>query len=281
MRCFLLPASGIERFLSFFGRLAYLETAMSDTKIKDSPPIAAKLRGPGPGRYRLPSTCGFKGHDFTRDMKPAYSFGKRLGTSFISTNKFSPGPVYFIDTRYTRHGPDGTPHYSILGRPKDQNVFKTPGPGNYQNERVHPQGERNAPKYSMGSRTRYRACDSFPAPNSYSLPQLLGSKVINKFSSASYSMTARSITGSFVEDLAKTPGPALYSVAEKNTKRRQAPCYSMLARRYMPGDKTTKPGPGAYHPETVSYNRPRAPQFSMGIRHSEFVTPFVNEPSEE
>lgn len=250
---------------------------MTDGQAKDSPPIAAKLRGPGPGRYKLPSTCGFTGHDFTKNMTPAYSFGKRLGTSFLTTNKFSPGPIYFIDFRFTRHGKDGTPHYSILGRPRNPNVFKTPGPGNYQNEKVHPQGERHAPKYSMGSRTRYRACDSYPSPNSYTLPQLLGSKVINKMSSASYSMTARSITGSFDEDLAKTPGPARYSIVDPNTSRKQAPCYSMLARRYMPGDKTTKPGPGAHHPESVNINRPRPAQYSIGIRHSEYVTPFVNE----
>lgn len=37
--------------------------------------------GPGPGRYALPSTVGFKSHDFTKYMKPAYSFGHRLDNS--------------------------------------------------------------------------------------------------------------------------------------------------------------------------------------------------------
>lgn len=245
-----------------------------------TPLIAAKLRGPGPGRYKLPSTCGYIGHDFTKYMKPAYSFGKRLGTSFVADNKYSPGPVYYIEPRYTRNGKDGTPHYSLLGRPRDPNVFRTPGPGKYQNEKVHPQGERYAPKYSMGSRTRYRQCDSYPSPNSYGLPSLLGSKVINKFSSASYSMTGRSKTGGFDEDLAKTPGSAKYSIVDPNSYRKRAPCYSMLARRYMPGDKTQKPGPGAYYPEMVSINRPRAPQFSTGIRHSEYITPLINEPGD-
>ncbi|CAK8692727.1 unnamed protein product [Clavelina lepadiformis] len=244
---------------------------------KPTPVIAAKLRGPGPGRYKLPSTCGFKGHDFTQNMKPAYSFGKRLGNSFINDNKCSPGPMYCIESRFTRHGRDGTPHYSILGRPKDLNVFRTPGPGKYENEKVHPQGERHAPKHSMGSRTRYRKCDSYPASNSYGLPSLLGSKVINKASSASYSMTGRSLAGSFAEDLAKTPGSARYSIVDPNMYRKRAPRYSMLARRYMPGDKTTKPGPGAHYPEMVSINRPRAPHFSTGIRHSEYITPLIND----
>ena len=37
--------------------------------------------GPGPGRYALPSTCGFNKHDFTKKMLPAYSFGQRLENS--------------------------------------------------------------------------------------------------------------------------------------------------------------------------------------------------------
>ena len=37
--------------------------------------------GPGPGRYGLPSTCGAVKHDFTKHMKPSYSFGKRLENS--------------------------------------------------------------------------------------------------------------------------------------------------------------------------------------------------------
>lgn len=34
--------------------------------------------GPGPGRYGLPSTCGFTSHDPTKRKNPAYSFGQRL-----------------------------------------------------------------------------------------------------------------------------------------------------------------------------------------------------------
>ena len=45
--------------------------------------IGSKLKGPGPGRYGLPSTCGQTAHDITQHMKPSYSFGKHLGLSFI------------------------------------------------------------------------------------------------------------------------------------------------------------------------------------------------------
>lgn len=117
--------------------------------------------------------------------------------------------------------------------------------------------------------------DATPSPNSYTLPQLLGPKVPNKSSSSSYSMTARAKAGGFSEDLAKTPGPGRYHTIEPNSVKNKAPQYSMLGRSYMPGDSTRKPGPGAYSPEKVYVNKRKAPSFSLGIRHSEFVTPLI------
>ena len=82
--------------------------------------------------------------------------------------------------------------------------------------------------------------DNVPSANSYTLPTLLGSKVPNKASSASYSMAARAYTGSFSEDLAKTPGPGRYNAVTNDTYTRKSPAYSMLGRSYMPGGMTTK-----------------------------------------
>ena len=77
--------------------------------------------------------------------------------------------------------------------------------------------------------------DNVPSANSYTLPTLLGSKVPNKASSSSYSMAARAYTGSFSEDLAKTPGPGRYNAVHTYTYTKKAPAYSMLGRSYMPG----------------------------------------------
>lgn len=77
--------------------------------------------------------------------------------------------------------------------------------------------------------------DNTPSANSYTLPPLLGSKVPNKASSAAYSMAARAYTGSFSEDLAKTPGPGRYHAIAPDTYTRKAPAYSMLGRSYLPG----------------------------------------------
>lgn len=42
-------------------------------------------------------------------------------------------------------------------------------------------------------------------------------------------------------------------------------------------DATMKPGPGAYSPERVYFNKKQAPKFSMGVKHSEFMTPLILE----
>ena len=187
----------------------------------------------------------------------------------------SPGPVYFVNPYITRHGRDGTPMYSILGRQNDPNCFKTPSPGTYSPEKVHPQGERYAPAYSVGARSRYRKRDGNPAPNIYCLPQLLGPRQPNRLTDPSHSMTGRTDVGSYCEDLSKTPGPGQYNAIEPNIIRTKRPQYSMQGRSYMPRDNTQKPGPGQHSPEKVNLNKPNPPKPSLGIRHSDFVTPLL------
>ncbi|CAI8027666.1 Outer dense fiber protein 3 [Geodia barretti] len=237
---------------------------------RNRPVLAAQEKGPGSGRYSLPTCVGHRGHDPTKKCMPHYSFGKRLENPMFRKD-CSPGPGYYIDSATTRFGTGGTPSYSILGRQMDPKVFKTPSPGAYYPEKVHPQGEKHAPAYSMSARTRNPKKDNTPSPNSYQLPSLLGSKVPNKRSSAAYSMAYRSSTGAFSEDLAKTPGPGHYNAVAPNVYVKKAPVYSMLSRSYMPGDSTKKPGPGAYSPEKVSCNKMSSPKYSLGIRHSEYV----------
>lgn len=238
------------------------------------PLIGAKLKGPGPGRYQLPTSCGQVGHDSTKQKQPAYSFGQYLGPSFLKSI-CSPGPVIRVNPEYTRHGKDGTARYTLQGRRRDIEGFRTPGPGRYDNQSCHPQGQRNSEKYTMRSRTQYKKGDSFPSPNSYTLPQLIGPKIPNKGASQAYSMTARREIGSCTQDLHHTPGPARYSHVEQNKYNQSAPKYSMLARRFVPGDKTQKPGPGTHYPEHVTLTKSQMPKHSMGIRHSEYITPLL------
>ena len=79
--------------------------------------------------------------------------------------------------------------------------------------------------------------DSNPSPNTYTLPTMLGDKVVSRSSSANFVMTGRSKLGGFDCDYAKTPGPARYSVTSADTSGRKAPAYSMLSRQFMPGGK--------------------------------------------
>ncbi|TWW57861.1 outer dense fiber protein 3-like protein 2b [Takifugu rubripes] len=238
--------------------------------------ITGKERGPGPGRYGLPPTVGFVGHDFTKLTSPAYSFhGKMTGNMYCVDS--SPGPKYHIDARMTRFGRDGTPAYSMLGRIKSKKQqFQTPGPGTYSPERAPPCNlQRRPPCFTMRSRTQYRSTDSVPAPNKYCLPPVMGPQVPNKPSSASYTMSRSYSTGGPSVDLAKTPGPCRYNTTDLNLYLPRQPAFSMLGRHKMPRDATKKPGPGEYNPEKVTVNRARAPAYSLGIRHSEFVTPLV------
>ncbi|KAM4575653.1 outer dense fiber protein 3-like protein 2b isoform 1-T1 [Fundulus diaphanus] len=241
------------------------------------PAIAGKEKGPGPGRYGLPPTIGFIGHDFTKPTGPAYSFYGRISNNMLSVDS-SPGPQYHVDAKMTRFGKDGTPAYSMLSRTKGQieELFSTPGPGAYSPEKAPPCNlQRRPPSYTMGSRTRYRSADSVPAPNKYTLPPLLGPRIPNKRASASYTMPGTFSTGGPSVDLAKTPGPCRYNSTDPSVYLRRQPAFSMLGRHNLPKEKSKNPGPGTYNPEDVTAHRTRAPAYSMGVRHSEFVTPLV------
>lgn len=132
----------------------------------------------------------------------------------------------------------------------------------------------------MRTRTRYRKRDQQPAANKYSLPILLGSRVPNKKSYPSYSMTGRPTVGGYLEDVAKAPGPGSHDAVHPDVTRSKKPLYSMLGRHTMPGDNTNKPGPGTHRPENVTVNKRKYPSHSLGIRHSEFVVPLIVEVSD-
>ena len=200
--------------------------------------IEAKLRGPGPGRYALPTTCGSGRHDFTKQMKPTFSFARQLPIPNTVINTFSLTLTYST-FRFTVRD------LSILSKMKWLDSEKTEPPNTLSSavgkslkpswlpdpettritaaihkvssaqirlELLIDLGEKHAPKYSMGSRTKYRKCDAYPASNSYELPQLIGPKIPSKTASNAYSMTSRRRIGSFDQDLAKTPGAARFDI---------------------------------------------------------------------
>ncbi|KAF7705871.1 outer dense fiber protein 3-like protein 2a isoform X2 [Silurus meridionalis] len=251
---------------------------MEEEVTRRRPLIAARVQGPGPGHYALPPTIGYINHDYTKPSSPAYSFHRRMSSKMLFEDS-SPGPQYHVDSKITRFGRDGTPSYSMLGRKKAGAVtFQTPGPGSYSPEKAPPLNwHYRPPSYTMGSRTRYRIVDAVPPPNRYTLPNLLGSHIPNKPSSACYSMSRRMKVGAPSEDLAMTPGPAYYNRTEPSIYMNRQPSFSIQSRHNIPSDATRKPGPGTHFPEKVTAHLPKAPSFTMGVRHSEFVTPLVIE----
>ncbi|KAJ8378540.1 hypothetical protein AAFF_G00238450 [Aldrovandia affinis] len=234
-----------------------LEDSMGETE-KKRPIIAGRERGPGPGRYALPPTIGYIGHDYTKPASPAYSFHRKMSSKLYSVDS-SPGPRYNIDAKLTRFGRDGTPSYSMLGRSRGSaGLFQTPGPGAYSPEAAPPlNSHRRPPSYTMGARTCYRTLDAVPAPNKYTLPVLMGSHVPTKPASACYSMSARCKSGGSSQDMAMTPGPGKYNSTDPNVYLPRRPAFSMLRRYTVPSDATRKPGPGTHDAEKVVVNKPR------------------------
>uniref|UniRef100_A0A3Q3WH87 Uncharacterized protein n=1 Tax=Mola mola TaxID=94237 RepID=A0A3Q3WH87_MOLML len=239
--------------------------------VKKRPLISARERGPGPGRYALPPTVGYLNHDFTKPSSPAYSFHSRMSSAMISVDS-SPGPRYHIDAKVTRFGRMDSPSYSILGE-----KFQNPGPGAYRPEKAPPlNSDHRAPAYTMGARTRYRCVDAVPAPNRfYTLPNLLGCHVPHKPSSASYSFSSRRKVGAPSEDLSMSPGPAKYNSTDPDVYHQRQPSFSMQSRTKRPNYSFANPGPGTYSPEKFHVHLPRQPSYTLGVRHSEFVTPLV------
>lgn len=111
-------------------------TKTSNTPNKAIIRLSCMERGPGPGKYCLPGTCGRGDHDPTKYSKPAYSFGTKLK----SPKEYkSPGPVYFVPPNITRRGPDGTASYSMTARRQGPSQLNTPGPSEcmYSMIRIH------------------------------------------------------------------------------------------------------------------------------------------------
>uniref|UniRef100_A0A8I3PZ20 Ciliary microtubule associated protein 1B n=3 Tax=Canis lupus TaxID=9612 RepID=A0A8I3PZ20_CANLF len=227
-------------------------------------PIAALYRGPGP-KYLLPPNTGYTLHDPSRPRAPAFSFGARLPPPRTFCG---PGPGHLVPARMTVRGPDGSPAYSIHGRPRPAAPLLTPGPGRYFPERAGNATYPSAPRHSIAPRNwGAHAEQQTPGPATYTVPSLLGPRVVGKVSAPTYSICGRSAVGSFCEDLSKTPGPCAYHVVSPAIYKARAPQFSMLARTSPPRDNSLNPGPAAYSVD--QHRKPRG--WSFGIRHSDYL----------
>lgn len=147
---------------------------------------------------------------------------------------------------------------------------QTPSPNEYHVEKIHPLEEPNAPAYSMGLRTRYWECSPSPAPNSYTLPGTLGPRSPITTSAPCVSMASSASVWGYATDPVKGPGPAKYTVPDPDVYLHHQPSHS-ISQKFKPSSKDNFPGPPDYSVELVTVHKPKAPRFSLGIRHSDYI----------
>ncbi|XP_010632786.1 outer dense fiber protein 3B [Fukomys damarensis] len=208
--------------------------------------------------------------------------GSRCARSLVVPGLFSgrlgyaaaPPAGHLVPPGWTARGPDGAPAYSIQGRLRHSAPFCTPGPGRYFPERAGNATYPSAPRHTIAPRNwGVGAWQETPGPGTYTVPSLLGPRVVGKVSAPTYSIYGRSAVGSCFEDLSKSPGPCAYHVVNPGVYKTRAPQFTMLARTSPPRDSTLKPGPAAYN-----VNQHRKPGgWSFGIRHSDYLARMVTQ----
>ena len=126
-----------------------------------------KRGGPGPARYVLPNQTGRICHDPTRPVSPAFSFGKRLGSSIIHPWS-SPRPRPLHTPKSNSHRQRGDAF--LLAQEADQASGALPHPGTggpYRPERTPVLDYKRAPKYSFGVKGTDKSTNRVPSPNTY------------------------------------------------------------------------------------------------------------------
>jgi len=228
--------------------------------------------GPGPTAYMLPPTVGYKGHDSSRKRNPAYSIGL-LYDAYKWGNPQSPGPIYNLPKGMTAKGPNGDPAYTIVSR-HDEKMFDRPGPGPcayLPNINVN---RRRPPAFSMSWRTRVNELGNASPGPIYLLPPCLGPKIPDKCASGEATIKGRGIE---VEKLSQSPGP-IYDIGSPNIIKSKGGAVTLKSRWKERKSQSLNAGPGSYNVDRASRKAYRhAPEFSLGIRHSEFAGTFLTE----
>ena len=102
--------------------------------------------------------------------------------------------------------------------------LNVPGPGAYDLRSSGKMVSESAPSYTFGTRAKGRKSDNAPAPNNYSLPQIISQKHVTRKSAPQFSMVGRSKVGGFDEDLKKVQCADMYEVLLRSKIR-----YNILA----------------------------------------------------
>ncbi|KAJ3040432.1 hypothetical protein HDV00_010868 [Rhizophlyctis rosea] len=288
------------------GKLPKLPAGSADVvkpQEKTEIPIAARLKGPGPAAYTLPTTIGLTAK--TGKRAPAYSFGiKIMGPRTVSE---TPGPNAFFP-QTTRTGASKGPAFSLQGGYKKERIGSaisrseaggeevpqegvwvdgdTPGPGKYNPTYISAK-EPRAPAYSMGGRRSSDKQNGNPGPAEYAINSTVGlHPAITVPAAPAY--TIKPPRPMKLESF--SPGPAAYAALSPSKIKPSAPAYSLGSRwQHAVGEAfeasadgeiivTTTPGPGHYTPD-IHNSKQGAPQYSFRSKHSEYEL-FVPDTSE-
>jgi len=232
-------------------------------------PIQAKIKGPGPAAYSLPTTLGRKSYKL---RAPAYSFG----IYFDPNNKIvSPSPNKFFPS-VCRTGQFKGPSYSLRVKTKGfkNDTISFPGPGTYD-QNCDPIYRRN-PSYTMKSRNKIIKNDQNPGPAQY-------------YHASSRSTPSWSINPKReLKSTTISPGPAAYATTDYKVYLREPPSYTLKERfqstefvsveeslrntkRQTPVKprKVVFPSPNSYSVK-MGYVTNASPKFSFRNKHSEY-----------
>lgn len=228
-------------------------------------PIAAEFSGPGPAAIALPTLFGNANiRESNKPKSPAFSFGLK---NKPDSSPVSPSPNTYNTSGLTTKGKGSAVASSLHVKVKDPKQFVTPSPGAYNPQNANKETKISAPNYSFGIKPPPTASTHGPAPNMYSVGGA-------SQGSAAYSLAAR--TKKLKQFL--TPAPGNYETCAVDKYKDKSPNYSLSMRYSAPGDKTGKPGPGAYMSEKVNTKRTN-PEYSFGVKHSKFVFMAKPDPS--
>jgi len=239
-------------------------------------PIQAKIKGPGPAAYSLPTTLGRKSY---KERAPAYSFGMY----FDPNNKIvSPSPNKFFPS-VCRTGHFNGPSYSLRIKTRNfkNDTIDFPGPGAY--DQTCSTIYRKNPSYSMKSRDKPKKCDPNPGPAQYSLGTTVGK-------TPSWSINPKRE----LKSTTISPGPAAYATTDYNIYLKEPPAYTLKERfqstEYVSVEESMKntkraspvkprkvvfPSPNSYNVK-MGYVTNNAPKFSFRNKHSEYEL-YVND----
>ncbi|TFK03140.1 actin-like protein 6A [Platysternon megacephalum] len=92
--------------------------------VKQYPPISAKIKGPGAGKYGRQPCTGIRNHDFTMFAEPAYTMHIKH-TEKILADTVSPGAC-FVDPHLSRFGWWKPSSFRIQNREKSLRTHCTP-----------------------------------------------------------------------------------------------------------------------------------------------------------